>query len=94
MTDIRLARAEIEWRSRRIRTALNAADMDGLLVFAPAWRRENIRYLTDAALDAGAALAYFPSSGAPTAYACSAGDMQAMMQAGFLDDVRTFIAQI
>lgn len=89
MTDIRLAREEIEWRSRRIRKALNAADLDGLLVFAPAWRRENIRYLTDAALDAGAALAYFPSSGAPTAYACSAGDMHAMMQAGFLDDIRT-----
>ena len=82
-------RKEVEWRGVRIRKALAAAGLDSLIVYAPAWRRENIRYLTDAPLDASAALAYLPSSGEATAFACSRGDAHAMRQAGFVDDVRS-----
>jgi Xaa-Pro aminopeptidase len=80
---------EVAWRAARTRKALAAAELSGLIVFAPAWRRENIRYLTDASLDASVAFAYLPSSGAATAFACSLGDAQAMRQAGFVADIRT-----
>jgi Xaa-Pro dipeptidase len=80
---------EIEWRSKRIRAALAAAGMDALIVFAPAWRRENVRYLTDAALDASAAFAYLPLSGAATAFVCSDADARAVQLAGFVADVRS-----
>lgn len=83
------AAAEMQWRSDRIRAALAAADMEALVVFAPAWRRENVRYLTDAALESSAAFAYLPSTGAATAFVCSEGDARAVQLAGFVEDVRS-----
>ncbi len=82
------AAAEMQWRSDRIRAALAAADMEALVVFAPAWRRENVRYLTDAALESSAAFAYLPSTGAATAFVCSEGDARAVQLAGFVEDIR------
>lgn len=81
--------SEMRWRSSRIRAALDVAGMDALIAFAPAWRRENVRYLTDAALESSAAFAYLPSSGAATAFVCSDADARAVRLAGFVDDVRS-----
>jgi Xaa-Pro aminopeptidase len=82
------AAAEMQWRSARIRNALAAAKLDALIVFSPAWRRENIRYLTDAALESNAAFAYLPPTGVPTAFVCSQTDAHAVRRAGFVEDVR------
>lgn len=85
---IESASGELQWRVSRIRRALAGAGMDALLVFAPAWRRENIRYLTDAALDSSVAFAYLPSTGAPTVFVCSEADARAVQRAGLVEDVR------
>ncbi len=81
--------AEMQWRAGRIRSALATAGLDALIAFAPAWRRENVRYLTDAALDSSAAFAYLPLSGPATAFTCSAADARAVKLAGFVSDVRS-----
>ncbi|MDR2215202.1 MAG: Xaa-Pro peptidase family protein [Nevskiaceae bacterium] len=80
--------SEIEWRCQRIRKALAANDLEALLIFSPAWRRENVRYLSDAALEASAAFAYLPSSGAVTAFACSNEDELSLRKSGFVSDIR------
>jgi Xaa-Pro aminopeptidase len=82
------AAAEMQWRSARIRKALAAAKLDALIVFSPAWRRENIRYLTDAALESSAAFAYLPPTGEPTAFVCSDADAYAVKRAALVEDVR------
>ncbi len=82
------ATAEMQWRSSRVRATLAAARLDALLAFAPAWRRENVRYLTDAAIESSAAFVYLPPSGAATAFLCSEADARAVQRAGFIEDVR------
>jgi Xaa-Pro aminopeptidase len=82
------AAAERQWRSGRIRSALAPAGMDALVVYAPAWRRENVRYLTDAALDSSAAFVYLGLSGDATAFVCSNADACAVKLGGFVEDVR------
>jgi Xaa-Pro dipeptidase len=62
--------------------------MDAFIAFAPAWRRENIRYLTDTALDANAAFAYVPGAGPVTAFPCSPEDAHALKATGFVEDIR------
>ncbi|HEY6453196.1 MAG TPA: Xaa-Pro peptidase family protein [Steroidobacteraceae bacterium] len=87
----RSPKSEAAWRTARIRKAIGSAGFDALIAFAPAWRRENVRYVTDAALDSSAALAYVPLSGAVSAFACSPLDAQAMRQTGFVDDVQEVV---
>lgn len=82
------AASEMQWRSTRIRTALAEAGLEALIVFAPAWRRENVRYLTDASLESNVTVAYLPSAGAATAFVCSDADALAVKNAGFVSDVR------
>ncbi|MFC2952691.1 M24 family metallopeptidase [Marinicaulis aureus] len=79
---------EREWRYRRIRKEMEKAGLDGLLIYAPSWRRENFRYVTGAALQSSVALAYLPATGAPTAFVLSAEDERATKAAGFVEDVR------
>ena len=80
--------AELEWRAQRIRTAMVGADLDGVLAFAPAWRRENVRYLTNAGLESSAAFAYLPAAGAVTAFVSSYEDELAVRSGGFVTDIR------
>jgi Xaa-Pro aminopeptidase len=64
------------------------AEMEGLLAFGPGWRRENVRYLTGAALYNSFALAYLPAVGASAAFAYSVQDQQAIEAYGWVTDVR------
>lgn len=80
--------AEREWRHRRLRTAMSEAALDGLLAFAPPWRRENVRYLTAAPLRSAFSFTYLPADGEPTAFAASDEDAEAIRAAGLVDDVR------
>jgi Xaa-Pro aminopeptidase len=79
---------ERDWRITRIRHAMAKAEMEGLLAFGPGWRRENVRYLTGAALYNSFALAYLPAVGAPAAFAYSVQDQQAIEAYGWVADVR------
>lgn len=79
---------EFDWRAARVRKALIDAGLDGLLAFAPGWRRENFRYLTGAAVSAAFAVAYLPAEGPPTAFVASTADEMAVRAAGWVEDVR------
>jgi Xaa-Pro aminopeptidase len=76
-------------RLARVREAMKQAELDGLLAFAPGWRRENVRYLTGALFRGAFAFAYLPADGQVTAFLGNAADEQAVRQAGWVDDVRT-----
>lgn len=80
--------AERDMRYQRIRQALAQANLDGLLAWAPGWRRENVRYLAGAALRGSFALAYLPLVGEAAAFACAAEDRAAMVRQGWVSDVR------
>lgn len=82
---------ERDWRINRTRGAMEKAEMDGFLAFAPGWRRENVRYLTGAALRGSFALAYLPAAGKPTAFAGTAEDEQAIRDQGWVEDVRPLV---
>jgi Xaa-Pro dipeptidase len=79
---------ELYWRITRIRQAMAKAELEGLLAFAPGWRRENVRYLTGVALHSSFALAYLPAVGEPAAFAYSGEDQQAIKAYGWITDVR------
>jgi Xaa-Pro aminopeptidase len=79
---------EAQLRAHRLRAALADANLDGLLAFAPAWRRENVRYLTAAPLTSSLAFAYLPGTGRAAAFVDAASDAAAIQAAGFVDDVR------
>ena len=79
---------ELDWRVKRIRQKMAAAEMDGLLVFAPGWRRENVRYLTGSALRSAFSAVYLPATGKASAYATTAHDQEAIRAQGWVPDVR------
>lgn len=80
---------ELSWRASRLRRAMDAEGLDGLLAFAPGWRRENVRYLTGAALREAFALAYLPADGAVRAFVASRDDEQSVCSVGWVPDVET-----
>jgi Xaa-Pro dipeptidase len=81
-------RSEREPRHRRLRDAMRAATLDGLLAFAPAWRREHVRYLTGAPIRASFAFAHIPLDGEPSAFVGVPEDAAAVADAGWVADVR------
>lgn len=83
----RLPAEERDRRHARLRAAMAEARLDGLLAFAPAWRRENVRYLTGAALRSAVAFAYLPADGEPAAFVAGPADAAAVRAAGAVDDV-------
>jgi Xaa-Pro dipeptidase len=84
-----MSEEDVGARLARVREAMKRADLDGLLAFAPGWRRENVRYLTGALFRGAFAFAYLPADGPVTAFLGNPADAQAVRQAGWVDDVRT-----
>ena len=84
-----MSEEDVGARLARVRDAMKRADLDGLLAFAPGWRRENVRYLTGALFRGAFAFAYLPADGPVTAFLGNPADAQAVRQAGWVDDVRT-----
>ena len=82
---------EREWRINRVRQGMAKAEMEGLLVFAPGWRRENVRYLTGASLRGSFAMTYLPRQGKPAAFAGTVQDEQAIRAHGWVSDVRPLV---
>src|ERR1700749_1663727 len=84
-----MSEEDVGARLARVRDAMRKADLDGILAFAPGWRRENVRYLTGALFRGAFAFAYLPADGPVTAFLGNPADPRAVRQAGWVDDVRT-----
>ncbi|MGH3299343.1 MAG: aminopeptidase P family N-terminal domain-containing protein, partial [Trebonia sp.] len=63
-----MSEEDVGARLSRVREAMKKADLDGILAFAPGWRRENVRYLTGALFRGAFAFAYLPADGPVTAF--------------------------
>lgn len=85
--------AERDWRWGRVRAAMAEQGLDGVLAYAPGWRREDIRYLADAPLRGSFALCHLPADGEPVAFALDA-DRGAIAAAGWVQDVRPLDALV
>ena len=79
--------AELSLRRARVREAMAAHELDALLAFAPAWRRENVRYFTDAAVTGSASFVLFPADGEPSAFSTRRADLHAIASRGWVTDV-------
>src|SRR6202042_3374450 len=75
-------------RIQRVRDAMDQAQLDGILAFAPGWRRENVRYLTGAALRGAFAFGYLPARGPAAAFVGNVADEHAVRQAGWVPAAR------
>jgi Xaa-Pro aminopeptidase len=79
---------DVAARVQRVRDAVAKAGLDGLLAFAPGWRRENVRYLTGSLFRGAFAFAWLPADGPVTAFLGSRADQQAVRGVGWVSDVR------
>jgi len=79
--------SERDWRWSRVRAAMDEAGLDGILAYAPGWRREDLRYLADAQLRGSFALLYLPREGEAAAFTLPI-DRDAVAAAGWVADVR------
>lgn len=80
--------AEAALRWRRVREAMSAQGLDALLAFGPGWRRENVRYFTDAPLAGSASLVLFPATGEPVALSTHRPDLGVITGRGWVRDAR------
>ena len=83
-----MSEEDVGARLSRVRHAMKESGLDGILAFAPGWRRENVRYLTGSLFRGAFAFAYLPADGPVTAFLASRADEQAVRQAGWVQDVR------
>jgi len=81
--------AERALRYAKVRALAAEQGLDATLAFAPIWRRENVRYLTDASVGGAAVFALLPASGDPVAFTTRPEDSSAIRSAGWVDEVRT-----
>jgi Xaa-Pro aminopeptidase len=78
--------AEQELRYTRVRAAMAENGLDLLLAYGPGWRRENIRYLTDARVTGSASLVLVPAAGEPAAFSVRPADLGVIAQRGWVTD--------
>ncbi|KIF74852.1 hypothetical protein QR77_14525 [Streptomyces sp. 150FB] len=58
--------------------------LDLVIAFAPGWRRENVRYFTDAGLTGTASLVLFPATGDPSAFSTRRSDLPELTRPGWV----------
>tara|TARA_B110000503_G_C7172487_1_gene425022 strand:- start:6250 stop:7332 length:1083 start_codon:yes stop_codon:yes gene_type:complete len=63
-----------------------AQNLDMLLAYGPGWRRENVRYLSDAELRGAASFVLLPMDGDPSAYSTRHADVQEILDSGWIVD--------
>lgn len=61
--------------------------IDVLLAYGPGWRRENIRYLSDARVNGSAALVLLPAVGDPVGFSSRPADLGVIAARGWVSDV-------
>lgn len=76
--------AERSLRHDKLRTLMDEDGLDALVAYAPAWRKENVRYLTDAAVGGASSFAVLPRNGEATAYSTRYADLEAIRRAGWV----------
>jgi Xaa-Pro dipeptidase len=86
--------AERDLRLRRVRAAMAADGLDVLLAFAPAWRRENVRYFTDAPVAGTATFALVPAAGEVAAFTTRAADLHGIHARGWVGDAQVLDARV
>jgi Xaa-Pro aminopeptidase len=62
-----------------------AQGLDALIAYGPGWRRENIRYFTDARLTGSSSLVLFPASGEVAAFSTRRSDLPELAGRGWAD---------
>ncbi|HVV17949.1 MAG TPA: M24 family metallopeptidase, partial [Pseudonocardiaceae bacterium] len=87
-TVVDVDRAELDLRHGKVRDAMAAQGLDAVVAFGPGWRRENVRYFTDARTAGSATFVVFPASGDPTAFTTRRADLPAIAGRGWVTDVR------
>ena len=80
--------AEQAHRYCRLRAAMDEQGLDVVIAFAPGWRRENVRYLSDAPVGGSLALVVLPADGEPSAFSTRASDLGAIRSRGWVTDVQ------
>jgi Xaa-Pro dipeptidase len=80
-------------RLRRLRAAMDAAELDALLAFAPLWRRENVRYLTNAPVMGSASFALITAGSGVCAFSTRRADLDAIAGQGWVTDVHHISAR-
>src|SRR5262245_46924490 len=83
-----MTEGELQLRHDRLRKAMAEQGIDVLVAFAPGWRRENVRYLTDAAVTGSLVLALLPANGEPSAYSTRRADLAAIAGRGWVTEVQ------
>ena len=78
-------------RHRKLRAAMAEQDLDVLLAYAPGWRRENVRYLSDAEVLGSATFALLAADGQPSAYSTRKADIAVIEGAGWIEDVHHLV---
>ncbi|OLT18715.1 hypothetical protein BJF78_01120 [Pseudonocardia sp. CNS-139] len=81
---------EQDLRYSRVRAAMAEQGLDVLLAYGPGWRRENVRYLTDARVTGAAALVLVPAAGEPVAFSTRPADLGVVARRGWVTDVAGF----
>ncbi|WP_082958352.1 M24 family metallopeptidase [Mycobacterium alsense] len=79
---------ELRLRHRRVRDAMFEQGLDVVLAYGPAWRRENIRYLTDVTPAGSATLAVLSADGDAVAYSTRASDLTEFTRRGWAGEAR------
>jgi len=72
--------------------ALDAQGLDAVLAFAPIWRRENVRYLTDASVGGALTFVLLTQTAEPVAFTTRSEDVAAIRSRGWVNDVRLITA--
>jgi Xaa-Pro dipeptidase len=83
--------AENSLRLGRVRAAMDAAGLDALLAFAPLWRRENVRYFTDAPVAGTASFTLLTadaSGGGVSAFSTRRSDLDTIASRGWAADAQ------
>ena len=78
--------AELTHRHARVRAAMAEDGLDLVIAFAPGWRRENVRYFTDAGLSGTASLVLFPAVGEVSAYSTRRSDLPELTRPGWVKE--------
>lgn len=78
--------AERALRHEKLRGALTEKGLDALLAYAPAWRRENVRYLTDTSVGGAASFVLLAADGEPTAFSTRLADLVPLRRSGWVAD--------
>ncbi|MCF3960857.1 M24 family metallopeptidase [Streptomyces fuscigenes] len=77
--------AERDLRHRKVRAAMAAEGLDAVIAYGPGWRRENVRYFTDARITGSSSMVLFPASGEVSAFSTRRGDLPELAGTGWVD---------